>query len=338
LREIGIQPDFILCRSTVPLDDAMRKKIALFTNVEDRAVISAHDVAHTIYEIPLMYRKQNFDDLLLEKLNFKAPQAKLKQWEQLVNTLINAKKSVKIGIVGKYLDLHDSYKSIFEALTHGGIANECKVELIKIDSEELEKNNQSREVLLNVDGILVPGGFGQRGIEGKIYATHLARTHKIPCFGVCLGMQVMVIEYARHVLNLKDANSTEIDPKAEHPVVCLLEEQIDVKAFGGTMRLGRSESILKKGTRIYSIYDRESIFERHRHRYEISNNYVEALQKAGLTISGMTPDNKLVESVEWPDHPWGIGVQFHPEFTSKPVAVNPLFKSFIKACITYAEK
>jgi len=333
LLEIGIQPDILLCRSKKPLSDPMKKKIALFTNVEAQAVISAYEIQTTIYEIPLSFSKQNLDRIVLEKLHMDAGPAELVQWRTMVESYIGAEHQVRIGIVGKYLDLHDSYKSIFEALVHGGFANDCRIKLVKIDSEVLEHEGALDRHFSDIHGVLVPGGFGQRGIEGMIRAAGFTKTHRIPCFGICLGMQVMVIEHARTCLNLSDANSTEFDPDTANPVIDLLEEQVDITLLGGTMRLGASESRLKEGSKIQEIYGSETIYERHRHRYEVSNRYRDALGDSGMIIGGLTQDASLVESVEWADHPWGIGVQFHPEFKSKPDAAHPLFKSFVRACM-----
>jgi len=333
LLAIGIQPDILLCRSPYPISEEMRTKIALFTNVEDESVISAHDVEGTIYKVPLVYRDQRLDQIVLEKLSIDAGPLEIAEWEQVVRTYTEASRSVRIGIVGKYIHLHDSYKSIYEALLHGGIANESKIELVKLDSEKLEEDDSLLGVLDTVGGILIPGGFGQRGIDGMVKAVRYARERKIPCFGICLGMQVMVIEYCRTVLGLCGANSTEFHQECPHPVISLLEEQIDVTAYGGTMRLGRSESYLKEGSKIRGIYGSEYINERHRHRYEVSNRYRPQLEENGLIICGVTSDYSLVESVEWPDHPWGVGVQFHPEFTSKPDHPGPLFARFIEASL-----
>jgi len=333
LLELGIQPDILLCRSKKPLSDAMKRKIALFTNVEAPAVISAYEIQTTIYEIPLSFSEQNLDAIVLEKLHLDAGPADLSKWRDMVESYINADRTIRVGIVGKYLDLHDSYKSIFEALVHGGFANGCRVELVKIDSEKLERDGELEPAFSQVHGVLIPGGFGQRGTEGMIKAAGYTKTHNIPYFGICLGMQVMVIEHARDRLHLADANSTEFDPDTKNPVIDLLEEQVDITLLGGTMRLGLSESHLNGGSRISSIYASETIFERHRHRYEVSNSYRNALTESGLLIGGLTQDGSLVESVEWPDHPWGIGVQFHPEFVSKPDTAHPLFKSFVRACM-----
>ncbi len=338
LLEIGIQPDILLCRADEELKEDLRHKISMFTNVDSGAVISAHNIKTTIYEIPGLYCKQGLDDIVLKKLGICCPETQLTEWQNAVDAYINAQRTVRIGIVGKYIELHDSYKSVFEALLHGGIANSCRVELVKMDSEALEQSSDFPGEMKSIDGMLVPGGFGPRGIEGMVKAVQYARTHGIPYFGICLGMQVMVIEYARSVCGLKEANSTEFAPQTKHPVVSLLEEQIDVLLYGGTMRLGRSESKLSAGTIIRGIYGNEHIHERHRHRFEVSNMYRKTLTDNGLVISGLTSDGALVESVEWPNHKWGIGVQFHPEFRSKPTAPHPVFSSFIKASIEYGKK
>jgi CTP synthase len=337
LQGLGVQPDILLCRSSEPLSRAMKQKIALFTNVETRAVISAFDVKTSIYEIPLIFAEQHLDDIIAEKLGMDHEKSSLQSWERLRNIYSNATDTARVGIVGKYLDLHDSYKSIFEALTHGGYANRCKIELVKIDAEKLEKQKDMGNRFKDVDGILVPGGFGKRGIEGMVKAVSYARTNNIPCFGICMGMQTMVIEYARNCLNLKNSNSTEFNPDSEHPIIALMEEQKDVKNLGGTMRLGRMTTELREDSKIAGIYGSNTITERHRHRYEVSNQYRSDLQRAGLIISGTSPVSGLVETIEWSDHPWGIGVQFHPEFTSKPVVANPLFESFVKACLDHAK-
>lgn len=333
LREIGIQPDILLCRTPVVLPVEMSNKIALFTNVETEAVISAYDVKTTIYEIPLMYHNQKLDDIVVERLQIEDAESDLSAWHNVVTTYNHAKDTVKIALVGKYVDLNDTYKSIHEALIHGGLSSRRRTEIVYFDSEQLEKTEDLPLNFKGIDGILVPGGFGQRGIEGMISAVQFARTNKIPYFGICLGLQVMVIEYARSFLGYEDANSTEFSPDGLHPVVSLLEEQIDITAYGGTMRLGRSETKLMENTKIREAYNAGSIYERHRHRYEVSNQYREELVRTGLVVSGITPDHALVESVEWKDHPWGVGVQFHPEFKSRPTEPHPLFVSFIKACI-----
>jgi CTP synthase len=333
LLEVGIQPDILLCRAPHILEDAMRRKIALFTNVEFEAVISAYDVQTTLYEIPLMYHRQKLDEIALDKLELQYGEARLSAWEEVVEVFTTTTKRARIAVVGKYIELSDSYKSVDEALFHGGIANGAKVELVKVDSEKLEKHGNYEEVFEEVDGILVPGGFGGRGILGMVDTARHAREHGIPYFGICLGMQVMVIEYARNVLGMEDADSTEFAPECEHPVVSLLEEQIDVKNYGGTMRLGENGSRLQSGTTIRKIYGSEIIHERHRHRYEVSNRYRQDLHDAGLRVTATTEDGALVESVQWQEHPWGLGAQFHPEFKSKPVDAHPLFRSFIEASL-----
>lgn len=340
LRELGIQPDILICRAPVMLSNDMIHKISSFTNVKREAVIVGYDLQDTVYELPLVYRQQKVDDIVIEKLNLQASEPELSRWAEMVDILKHAKKKVNIAIVGKYIHLPDSYKSIYDALLHGGIANHAKVKLIKIDSEELEKlsEEQMASRFEGIDGILIPGGFGSRGVLGMIHVAQYARTNKIPCFGICLGMQILVIEYARNVLGLSDADSTEFRPESDNPVISLLEEQIDITEMGGTMRLGKSESHLIPGTKIHRSYNNEIIFERHRHRYEFNNRYRDPMQEAGLVISGFTPEGELVESVEWPDHPWGVGVQFHPEFKSTPIDPHPLFASFIKASIGYGKK
>jgi len=331
LREIGIQPDILLCRAKKELDEGMRKKIANFTNVEVNSVLSAIDVNTTIYEIPLIYHEQKLDEIVLKKLGLDLRPADVSFLRSRVEGYKNAKKTVTIAMVGKYVDLHDTYKSIDEALVHAAMGNQVRVKILKIDAEKLEKGAKPEELLAAADGILVPGGFGSRGIEGMIIAAKYARENQKPYFGICLGMQIMVIEYARHILKLKDANSTEFNPQSTDPVVSLLEEQEGVTKMGGTMRLGRSATHTLPGTKIREAYGSEIVFERHRHRYEFNNKYRGSLQGAGLKITGYTPDASLVESTEWDGHPWSTGVQFHPEFTSKPTAPQPLFAAFVKA-------
>jgi CTP synthase len=338
LRAIGIQPDILVCRAPYTLEQDIIRKISLFTNVEKRAIISAYDVKSTIYEIPLIFNEQKLDEIVLEKLNLQSSPAQLQQWSKMVDTIKRAEQEVKIGIVGKYIELHDSYKSIYEALCHGGIAHKTRVHLEKIDSEHLDSEESLAQQLDPLDAVLIPGGFGQRGIEGMVSAAKYAREHKIPLFGICLGMQIMVIEYARHLLGYDDADSTEFSPSTSHPVVSLLEEQIDVKMYGGTMRLGRSETGLQEESHIHRCYGTNVVYERHRHRYEVSNTFREELSQAGLVISGVTPEGALVESIEWPDHPWGVGVQFHPEFTSTPINPHPLFAGFVKAGLDFRNR
>jgi len=335
LQESGIQPDVLLCRAPVPIPEVLSRKIALFTNVEDEAVISAYDVASTVYEIPLHFAEQKLDAIILRKLDLPAGACDLREWSEVVDAYNSATRSVRIGLVGKYTELLDSYKSIYEALYHGGIANLCKIDLVKIDADRLAEEAVLVDSLGSLDGILIPGGFGQRGIEGMVQAAAFARLKGLPCFGICLGLQVMVIEYARNVLGWSDANSTEFSRDTQHPVISLLEEQIDVKSYGGTMRLGASASKLVAGTRIRGIYGTDTISERHRHRYEVSNLFREELARGGLVFGAFTLDEGLVEAAEWPHHPWGIGVQFHPEFKSKPVRPHLLFAGFVAACMEH---
>jgi len=319
------------------LDDSVRRKISSFTNVEFEGVISAYDLP-TIYELPLVLNSQGADAFILRKMNVESRHAELGAWREVVDKIKHPARKVRIGIVGKYMELHDAYKSIWEALCHGGVANNAGVELAKIDSSRLEDANANLdELFANIDGILVPGGFGERGIEGMILAARYAREHKLPYFGICLGMQVMVIEYARDVVGWEDAHSTEFSKTTTHPVVCLLEEQVNVKNYGGTMRLGANESVTKPDTKIRKAYGTEKIVERHRHRYEVANTTRPELEAKGLTISATTPDGELVEACEWNDNPWGVGVQFHPEFKSRPTKAHPLFKAFIAECVKQNE-
>lgn len=333
LMTIGIQPDLLICRTPYPLPEDMRRKIALFTNVRFDAVFYAHDVETSIYEVPLHLHNQGMDEMVLNKLAMDPKKPDVRHWERILKVIRGANRTVKIGMVGKYIELGDTYKSIDEALHHAAIANGVALDLIKIDSEALEKKDPDYSVLDSLDGILVPGGFGSRGVNGMVEAARWSRSNDVPYFGICLGMQVMVIEYARNVLNLETASSTEFVPECEHPVVSLLEEQIDVKNYGGTMRLGRSESKLFEGSKIARAYGSTSVYERHRHRYEVSNKYRDQLDAAGLKIAGTTPNGELVESVSWDGHPWGIGVQYHPEFNSRPTEPHPLFTDFIKNCV-----
>lgn len=331
MREIGLQPDILLCRAPREIDEDMRRKISLFTNVRFDAVISAHDVKKTIYEIPVNYQMQGIDEIVIKRLGLEAPPAKMDAWYSYVNTYTSTQKTVKIAMVGKYIELADSYKSVDEALIHAGVANGVRTEIFKIDSETLEGIDDLDSVFAGIDGILVPGGFGSRGALGMVKAAEYARTKGLPYFGICLGMQIMVIEWARSILGWEDASSSEFVPDSKYPVVSLLEEQIDIKNYGGTMRLGRSESYLNPGSLIAKIYGAEVISERHRHRYEVSNKYRGDLEQSGLMITATTRDGALVESVQWPGHPWGIGVQYHPEFLSKPLRAHPLFADFIRA-------
>jgi len=345
LRSIGIQPDILLCRCEQPLPENERRKIALFTNVPERAVISAVD-ADSIYKIPRMYHEQDVDDLVVEKLDLEARDIDLSEWDAVVTGLENPTRDVKIAMVGKYVNLTESYKSLSEALSHAGIHTRTRVEIHYVDSEDIEQSGT--ECLERMDAILVPGGFGKRGIEGKILAVRFARENRVPYLGICLGMQVAVIEYARHVAGLADANSTEFNSETPNPVIALITEWISQRGMveqrdeasnlGGTMRLGAQKSRLRRESRIRSVYGMDIINERHRHRYEFNNTYMDLLQDAGLLIAGKTIDGSLVEVVEVPDHPWFIGCQFHPEFTSTPRDGHLLFHGFIEAANAYHEE
>ncbi len=337
LREIGIVPDIILCRAKDELSTEMRSKISLFCNVEEEAVITARDIKETIYEVPLILHRGGLDDKVLEKFSMDKRKSDLSGWEKMVKRRTSAKEEVNIAVSGKYTELHDAYKSIFEALIHGGIDNDVKVNIQKVKVDSLDEKSLE-DAFMDVHGILIPGGFGDRGIEGKVQTAKYARTKKIPVLGICLGMQVMVIEFARNVLGFEDANSTEFDIDTLHPVISLMEEQNDIKNLGGTMRLGRQPAVLKEGTKIAHAYKGTRISERHRHRYEFTNKYRNIMEKNGMIISSTSPDGLLVESVEYREHPWGIGVQFHPEFKSKPVRTQPLFREFIRESVRYKNR
>jgi len=335
LREIGIQADLLLCRVDRPLPDELRRKIALFCNVAPEQVIAARDVS-TIYEVPLLFAREGLDDRLLELLSLPRYERDLSPWEALVSRVKSPKRSVRIGIVGKYVELPDAYKSLNEALVHGGVANDARVELVYLSAEEIEGGGWPRE-LFDVDGLLVPIGFGKRGTEGKIRAIRYAREHKVPFFGICLGMQCMTIEFARNVCGVAGATSTEFDPDTQHPVIYKLRDLLGVEEMGGTMRLGAYPCRLKEGTLARRIYDVEEISERHRHRYEVNQKYLEVLKQHGLVVSGMSPDGKFVEMVELEDHPWFLGCQFHPEYKSKPTEPHPLFVSYIAAAVAHGQ-
>ncbi|MCB4204503.1 CTP synthase [Deferribacterales bacterium Es71-Z0220] len=335
LREIGIQPDMLVCRSEYPLDDSIRKKIGLFCNVSKNAVINAID-ASTIYQVPLLMNKEGAGRFILNKLGLEERELDLSVWEEIVYRIKNPEDTVTIGVVGKYVGLKDAYISLTESLIHGGIDNKVKVNIKWIDAEDLETQNPDK-FLDDVDGILVPGGFGERGVEGKIRAVNFARNKDIPFFGICLGMQCAVIEFARNVLKYDDAHSTEFNPKTEHPVIDYMEEQKKIKKLGGTMRLGAYECKLTEGTRAYSAYKEETIFERHRHRLEFNNKFRDELVKAGLIISGVNPERDLVEIIELKSHRWFVGCQFHPEFKSKPTKPHPLFSGFINAAYKFSQ-
>ncbi len=338
LRSIGIQPDILLCRADRPIPANERRKIALFTNVEERAVISAVDT-DSIYKVPRMFHEQGLDDIVVERLGLQAQTIDLSEWDRVVERFEHPTQQLSIGMVGKYIDLTESYKSLSEALSHAGIHTQTKVEIAYIDSEQIER--EGTDCLRPMHGILVPGGFGKRGIEGKIRAVQFARENNVPYLGICLGMQVAVIEFARHKAGLTGANSTEFNPETPHPVVALVNEWTTedgalqrrdaASELGGTMRLGGQKARLQPGSRARRIYDQAIINERHRHRYEFNNTYLPILQDAGLMVAGRTVDGNLVEMIELPDHPWFIGCQFHPEFTSTPRDGHPLFSAFIKA-------
>lgn len=332
LREIGIQPDVLVCRTERPITQEMREKMSLYCNVPVSAVIECRDVEHSIYELPLTLAEEHFDEVVINRLGLQAQPRDLSVWENILRRLLHPEHQVKIGVVGKYIELQDAYKSIYEAIVHGGIANTCRIEIKRIDSETLENGDLSP--LADLDGILVPGGFGDRGVEGKILAARYARENKIPYFGICLGMQIAVIEYARNVLGLKEANSTEFKPDTKHPVVDIMEAQKSIVSKGATMRLGAYACALAQDSLAKTAYGEDDIIrERHRHRFEFNNKYLDALKEAGLRIGGVNPDSHLVEIIEVENHPWMVGVQFHPEFKSKPSKPHPLFAAFIKAAI-----
>ena len=334
LREIGIQPDILLCRTENFLSEDIKAKIALFCNVDVASVFAAKDVS-CIYEVPLIYHREGLDEKIVDLLNIWTGRPHLEAWEDVVARMMHPHHGeVSIAIVGKYVNLTDSYKSLNEALVHGGIANDCRVNLRFVDSERIEKDGLSHQ-LDGADGILVPGGFGDRGIEGMIQAAHFARTKRIPYFGICLGMQMAVVEYARHVCGLEKANSSEFDPSSPNPVIDLLPEQKQITEKGATMRLGAYPCLLRKPSLAFAAYGVEEIEERHRHRYEFNNAFKEEMSGKGMLITGISPDGRLAEIIEIPEHPWFLGCQFHPEFKSRPVQPHPLFKDFIAAALVY---
>jgi CTP synthase len=345
LRSIGIVPDILVCRSerTVPANE--RAKISLFTNVAEKAVLSMRDV-DSIYKIPALLKAQGIDELVVKRFGLDVPVADLSEWEKVLYQEANPFGEVTIGMVGKYIELPDAYKSVNEALKHAGLKNQVTVNIKYIDSQDLE--SKGTDVLGTVDAILVPGGFGIRGVEGKILAAKYARENKVPYLGICLGMQVALIDYARNVAGLTDAHSTEFNPETPHPVVGLINEWLDEEGqveyrhensdLGGTMRLGSQLCHIVKGTKAYDVYGSETIYERHRHRYEVNNNYREQISKAGLVFSGLSTDKTLVEMIEIPDHPWFIAGQFHPEFNSTPRDGHPLFESFIAASFEHQKQ
>jgi len=333
LREIGIIPDIIVCRTEKHLTKEAKEKIALFCNVDSSAVIPALDVK-SIYELPLNLKNEGLDRLIIKLLNLKCEDRDLSHWEDMVlSRLRSPSKQAQIAVVGKYITLQDAYKSIYEALVHGAIANDAELVIRKVDSEDIEKNG-AKKYLEGVEGILVPGGFGNRGINGKIQAIQYARERKIPFFGICLGLQTAVIEFARNICGMKRANSTEFNKGTRYPVISLLEEQKKIHAKGATMRLGSYVCRIKKGTNAYKAYKKEKIFERHRHRYEFNNKYKKIMKEKGMFFPGIHPDGNLVEIIEFKNHPWFIACQFHPEFKSKPDKPHPLFSAFVKASLS----
>jgi CTP synthase len=330
LREIGIAPHILVCRCERPLDKELRQKISLFCNVPFEAVIEEKDVDHSIYEVPLMLQRERLDEIVCRHLHLDTPVASMTHWQEIIRKLIAPQHRVRIGVVGKYVELQDAYKSVYEAIIHGGIANDCGVEIVKIDAEQIERETPEK-TLKGLGGILVPGGFGERGIEGKIMAVRHAREQKLPYLGLCLGMQMATIEFARHVLGLEKAHSSEFEPDTPHPVIALLDEQRNVTRKGGTMRLGAQPCQLRVGSQAARLYGAFVVNERHRHRFEFNNHYRERFEQAGFVISGTSPDGKLVEIVELPEHPFFMAAQFHPEFRSKPHQPHPLFQGFIAA-------
>ena len=332
LREIGIQPDILVCRTEHPIDREIREKLSLFCNVPVKAVIEEIDVESSIYELPLALQREEMDDLVVDLLGLDAPAIEHSVWIDIVRRLKSPSGRVDIGVVGKYIELQDAYKSVYESLSHAGIANNCAVNIVRIDAEALE-TPEGLNKLKGMNGILVPGGFGDRGIEGKIAAVKYARDNGTPYFGLCLGLQIAVIEFARNVLGLEGANSYEVDEKTPYPVISMMDEQKSIVEKGATMRLGSYECQVKPGTKGFEAYGEEFVRERHRHRYEVNNDYVDQIENGGLKVSGINPKRNLVEMVELEDHPWFLAVQSHPEFLSKPNKAHPLFQAFIKAAL-----
>ena len=330
LREIGLQPEVLICRTEKPLESEVREKLSLYCNVPVDAVIEARDVENSIYEFPLMLQAEGLDEKVCHLLHLQTPPADMKEWKKIVHSIVHPSRRVTIAVVGKYVELQDAYKSIYEALCHAGGSNDCGVDLKIVDAEEIESDGAAKH-LGGVSGILVPGGFGDRGTEGKIAAAQYARENRIPFLGICLGMQIASIEFARNVCGLKGANSTEFDPATPHPIIALLDEQKEVTDKGGSMRLGAWPTLLMSDSLAHRIYGQTEIAERHRHRYEFNSAYRARMEAQGLVISGTSPDGALVEIIELRDHPWFVAVQFHPEFLSKPEIPHPLFREFIKA-------
>ena len=333
LREIGLQPQVLMCRTELPLDSETRQKLSMFCNVSPQAVIEAMDVKNTIYEVPLLLHEERLDDLVCQLLHIETPPPDLTNWRKFVDRVVNPKKQVKIAVVGKYIDLQDAYKSIYESLTHAAASQDCGIDLKLIDAETLQGGIDGQ--LKDVAGVLIPGGFGERGVEGKIKAARFAREHKVPYLGLCLGMQVATIEFARNVCGLAHANSTEFDKDAADPVISLLEEQREIRNKGASMRLGTWPTRIERGTKAESIYGSNEALERHRHRYEFNMKYRDQMRDKGFTISGTSPDGALAELIELRDHPYFLACQYHPEFQSRPNNPHPLFKGFVQACLAH---
>jgi CTP synthase len=336
LREIGLQPQVLICRTELMLDLDLRQKLSMFCSVAEKAVIEERDVAHTIYEVPLTLHAEGLDQLVCDLLSLKTRQPDLSGWKNFVKRVISPAKRVTIAVIGKYFDVRDAYKSIYESLTHAAASEDCGIDLELIDAESLQDGVNGP--LKDVSGILIPGGFGLRGVEGKIKAARFAREHNIPYLGLCLGMQVATIEFARNACGIKDANSTEFDKNAKEPVISLLEEQRGVKSMGASMRLGTWPTKIAKGTLAEKIYGSTEVMERHRHRYEFNMKYRDRMNEKGFVISGTSPDGTLAELIELRDHPYFLGCQYHPEFQSKPNKPHPLFKGFIQACLNYQSR
>ena len=337
LMQIGIQPDILICRSEHPISADIKRKIALFCNVDFSCVIESPDV-RSIYEIPLRFHEQGFDREACERLRLTTPEPNLEAWRAMVERVLSPAHRTRIAVVGKYTDLQDAYKSVHEALVHGGVANDARVEIDWISSDRFANQAAAGEILERYDGLLIPGGFGVRGVEGMIEAIRWAREHELPFFGICLGLQVAIIEFARHVCDMPTTNSTEFEPDCAAPVIALMASQKNVADMGGTMRLGAYPARLRTGSRVAQIYGTNEISERHRHRWEVSNAYRDVLAEHGLRLSGQSPDGGLVEIIELPNHPWFIGCQYHPELKSRPMRPHPLFASFIGAALRRSQE
>ena len=337
LREIGLQPDVIICRTEKSMNDEAKKKIAMFCSVEVHTVLEEKDVDFSIYEVPAVLHRQGLDDIIISRLNLEAEEADLGPWMEMLDVIKSPNHSVDIALVGKYTALNDSYKSIFEALTHGGIANHSRVRVRQVAAEKIYEEGAA-DHLSGFSGVIVPGGFGERGIEGIIHAIYYVREERIPFFGICLGMQCACVEFARNVCGMEGAHSTEFNTDAPHPIICLLSEQKSVTKKGGSMRLGAYPCRLARGARAREIYGQPEVFERHRHRFEFNPAYRMDFEERGMTFSGVSPDGTLVEMIELSDHPWFVGTQFHPEFRSRPDKAHPLFASFIQAALAYARE